>query len=118
MAWTFNIVWSNSIYNYQKSKTLDCKDIGIRKSEFLSKTQLLCPPYSNMWNKKLIIETLLLAFTLNVHLWLLCCMLRLRDFKRCVFNRRVDQKLELLYFESLVYTYDSSHTLQRRNNLD
>ena len=25
-----------------------------------------------------------------------------------------DQKLELLYFEYLVYTYDSSHTLQIR----
>ena len=45
MAYTFDI--SNlilSIYSlkYQGSTTLGCKDIGIRKSEFVAKTQFLC----------------------------------------------------------------------------
>ena len=37
------IMWSKYIYSvkYQRSPTFDCKDIGIRKSEFVAKTQFL-----------------------------------------------------------------------------
>ena len=38
------IMWSNRIHSlkYQRSPTLNCKDIGIGKSEFVAKTQFLC----------------------------------------------------------------------------
>ena len=37
------IIWCNRIYSlkYLRSMTLGCRDIGIRKSEFVSKTQFL-----------------------------------------------------------------------------
>ena len=38
------IIWCNKIHRlkYLKSTTFGCRDIGIRKSEFVSMTQLLC----------------------------------------------------------------------------
>ena len=38
------IILSNRIHSlkYQRSMPLVCKDIGIRKSEFVTKTQILC----------------------------------------------------------------------------
>ena len=30
---------------YLRSSTLDCKDIGVRKSEFVTRTQFLCVVY-------------------------------------------------------------------------
>ena len=38
------IIWSKMIdsLKYLRSPTLKCKDIGIRKSEFVTKTQFLC----------------------------------------------------------------------------
>ena len=46
MAHTINIsinIWSNKIHRlkYQGSTTIGCKDIEIRKSEFVAKTQFL-----------------------------------------------------------------------------
>ena len=46
MAHTINIsinIWSNKIHRlkYQGSTTMGCKDIEIRKSEFVAKTQFL-----------------------------------------------------------------------------
>ena len=38
------IIWSNTIHSlkYQRFTTLGCKDKGIRISEFVAKTQILC----------------------------------------------------------------------------
>ena len=44
-----NSVRSNNIsLKYQRFATLDSKDIGIRKSEFVAKTQFLCPEFDNL----------------------------------------------------------------------
>ena len=34
---------NNQNLKYQRFTPLGCKDIGIRKSEFVTKTQFLCP---------------------------------------------------------------------------
>ena len=43
--WYFKLIWSNRSHSLkcQMSTILDCKDIGIGKSEFVTKTKFLCP---------------------------------------------------------------------------
>ena len=46
MFQTMNYVRSNSLsLKYQGFPLSDCQDIGIRKFEFVAKTQFLCPFY-------------------------------------------------------------------------
>ena len=52
--WYFKLFSSNRIYSlkYLRSKALGCKDIGIEKSKFVTKTQFLYPNPLNLYQRK------------------------------------------------------------------
>ena len=79
MVYTFDIsnliIWSNNIHTlkYQRSITLGCKDIAIRKFEFVAKTQFLSIIICRRYKDKNKIDSLwqFMLVTLNLLLLLL-----------------------------------------------